>query len=877
MKIKSITLLVFCQLLYFIAFCQVPFTGGNLVVLSVGDGFSPSINNAAYEEYYIELTPTGGVAQQVAIPSTTAGARSVESGSASSDADLNTSGDGKSLTFPGYDAAIGTATIATAAGIPRVIGQINYSGAISFPCTINSTSIYKTNNFRSVATNDGTGFWTAGTGSGTSGGIFYFPTGTTNATFASPGVAQLSTALTNARVVKIFKGQLFGNANSGSFKDPFSIGAGLPITGSQTYTVLSGLPNSTHDAYSFILFDRDGNGTNDLLYIADISGGLLKYYLNAGTWTAAGSLTYASKGLTGLTGYLDCNYNPVLYMTSGSSGATDNSIYSYTDATSNSTAISGTVPLNATLVITSGGGRIFRGIALAPTQGDLSISSGSTTLSGSYRSIVLTGGTATLSGTNVYVSDSIYVGNGATLICGTSFLKGKKFILASGGTLKIGSPNGITASASSGNIQTTCRTYSSGANYEYNGTAIQVTGNGLPANINNFVINNSTGVSLTNAVTVDGVATFNNGVLTTIASKLLTISATGSATAYSSSSYVNGPIRKTGNAVFVFPTGKNTAYAPISISAPSLTTDQFTAEYYDTNPGSSYNASLKDATIDHISGCEYWMLDRTTGTSTVSVSLTWDSPRSCGVTNVADLIVAHWDPNLATPIWKDMGGTPSGTTTSGTVITTSAVSSFSPFTLASSTGFNPLPVELINFRGQYNINQTIDLSWETASETNCDYFILEKSEDGVNFETVGKVEGAGNSTQLLNYSFLDLEPFSGQNYYRLQQIDFNGRSNISSTIVINTEINIDAIRIYPNPVIENLYLDFNSSKEKTFAIEVFNSNGIKMLDNKTKIIMGRNPYIINFSTFTDGLYTIRITDLMTQQSYSKKIIKQNSN
>src|SRR5205085_6696191 len=128
------------------------------------------------------------------------------------------------------------------------------------------------------------------------------------------------------------------------------------------------------------------------------------------------------------------------------------------------------------------------------------------------------------------------------------------------------------------------------------------------------------------------------------------------------------------------------------ITAPGAATDQFTAEYLYIDPNSSYDVTLHDPTIDHLSRCEYWTLNRNLGASNVTVSLGWNAS-SCGVTTLADLKVCRWD--VGTTKWKDMGnaGT-TGNTTAGTVTSTLASTIFGAFTLGSNTAANPLPIEL---------------------------------------------------------------------------------------------------------------------------------------------------------------------------------------
>ncbi|WP_264522310.1 G8 domain-containing protein [Flavobacterium sp. N1994] len=114
----------------------------------------------------------------------------------------------------------------------------------------------------------------------------------------------------------------------------------------------------------------------------------------------------------------------------------------------------------------------------------------------------------------------ITVSSGGTLNCGTNILLGTAstttFVVSAGGTLGVGSTVGITTTGATGNIQSATRTYTAGANYVYNGTSAQVTGNGLTANIpNDLTIDNSTGVTLSAATTISGDLLISSGTLST--------------------------------------------------------------------------------------------------------------------------------------------------------------------------------------------------------------------------------------------------------------------------------------------------------------------------------------------------------------------------
>jgi len=111
---------------------------------------------------------------------------------------------------------------------------------------------------------------------------------------------------------------------------------------------------------------------------------------------------------------------------------------------------------------------------------------------------------------------------------------------------------------------------------------------------------------------------------------------------------------------------------------------------------------------------------------------------------------------------------------------------------------NPLPIELLFFEAQ--LSETgVRLSWATSTEINNDFYTIEQSKDGLNFVIREFVQGAGNSTGIINYDFIDRNPTFGFNYYRLKQTDFDGVFSYSDVIVIINSIHKE-FEIYPNPV-----------------------------------------------------------------------------
>ncbi len=371
--------------------------------------------------------------------------------------------------------------------------------------------------------------------------------------------------------------------------------------------------------------------------------------------------------------------------------------------------------------------------------------------------------------------------------------------------------------------------------------------------LGSLVVNKTGTVTIpaSKVVQIAGSGVFTNGIVNQNGTlRFLNGSSTSGA---NNASYVNGQVIKVGTQSFTFPVGAASFYRPIGITAPSVATDNFTARYILADASPSFTHTLKDASIDHIGRCEYWVLDRTGGTSNVSVTLSWDAT-SCGVTNLADLLVARWNGAL----WRNEGnGGTSGNTTAGTIISSSAVTAFSPFTLASLTTANPLPIELTSFSCS-NVNRnTNGLSWTTASESNNDYFAIERSSNGVEFSQIAKVNGAGNSLTTLNYNYNDVNPISGLSYYRLKQVDFNGKFSYSEicSVTNNGDGNVS---FYPNPVRTNLTIDYEFSEKPK-------SNVISVTDVTGKLVSVS-------SSFTDSKVTLDCSDLAEGIYFLKVII-----
>jgi hypothetical protein len=280
------------------------------------------------------------------------------------------------------------------------------------------------------------------------------------------------------------------------------------------------------------------------------------------------------------------------------------------------------------------------------------------------------------------------------------------------------------------------------------------------------------------------------------------------ATNASNISYIDGAIVKFGNQAFTFPIGTGGLYRPISISAPALTTDNFTAQYFNVDASPPFTYSLTDVSIHHISRCEYWILNRSGGSSVVRVTLSWDV-NSCGVADISKLLVARWDAGQVK--WKDHGnGGTTGNTAAGTLISSSPVTVFSPFTLGTSDPVNILPVELIDFTANC-IAEGIELKWSTATEKNNDYFIIENSKDGLTWQEVKKIYAGASSYSRKNYSFVDRQLSNETIYYRLGQVDKDQTRKNFKVLASSCGAPLNEFKFFPNPVANEINLFFNLS------------------------------------------------------------------
>ncbi|WKN46060.1 T9SS type A sorting domain-containing protein [Tunicatimonas pelagia] len=339
-------------------------------------------------------------------------------------------------------------------------------------------------------------------------------------------------------------------------------------------------------------------------------------------------------------------------------------------------------------------------------------------------------------------------------------------------------------------------------------------------------IDNGAGVSLTGSAEVntelqlaDGIV--NNGSNTFTLAQLANVTPNGG----SAASYVSGQVRKVivNGGSFEFPIGKG-RYAPLEVeNVSSSSTLTWRAEYFQQNAQVSVAAvdnmtpSNDGETIETISQGEYWIVSDDAGATpsglvTAEINLSWDggSDVSATVADYDDLRVMWWDD--AGSHWDNAGfgghtgaSGGQGSQSFGKLFSAVAISfSENVVTMGSTTAANPLPVEFLEFTAEAQ-RFSVLLKWKTASEENNDFFEVQRSKDGKSWEAIGVVDGAGNSTTVLSYSYKDENPLVGTIYYRLRQVDFDGRFEHSKTASVEVDgfsplnTSVLDIRVFPNP------------------------------------------------------------------------------
>jgi hypothetical protein len=212
-----------------------------------------------------------------------------------------------------------------------------------------------------------------------------------------------------------------------------------------------------------------------------------------------------------------------------------------------------------------------------------------------------------------------------------------------------------------------------------------------------------------------------------------------------------------------------------------------------------------------------------------------------------------------------------GVTLNGRAFSTNGNISTSDANITNSSCANLLPIELLSFTAISKISH-IQFNWVTASETNNDYFNIERSADAINFTSISKTNGAVNSIQNLSYTAHDLEPLEGISYYRLKQTDFDGKTSSSNLVsVLHNKMNDFIFNIYPNPNNGDLF-NFQTYNNTEVIVAIYDMFGKEFYSKG--IVVSTNGNDVNSITpspkLNAGVYLVKAT--INNKNYIKRLV-----
>lgn len=421
-------------------------------------------------------------------------------------------------------------------------------------------------------------------------------------------------------------------------------------------------------------------------------------------------------------------------------------------------------------------------------------------------------------------------------------------------------------------------TNTAGSTIEFNGTAAQTYNQGTSVLTLNNVLMNHTGPGVTCATNMvlgtAGVLTLTSGRLITNANEVqITNTAAAACSNGNVNSFVQGNLRRfTNGAVttYEFPVGHATpGYQRATVAYTAANSNTSLLARFDTwatvpNGCVSNECPANNYNLLQAYNNGYWTVTAQNNPTTGTYNMTlWPT----GYTNN---VGAGWSIMKAPTIagtWALDGVCAASTATQ---VNRTGLTGFSVFAVVQSA--TPLPVEFLFFNGESTPDRN-KLFWATASETNNDYFVVERSADGVNFYEIGRVDGAGYSTQRRDYAFDDLNPISGIGYYRIKQVDFNGQSSYSDMITLTFQrgnMSVQAIR--PNPTAGDVSIDFAATKDTEIHIVIMDVTGRIVVDEMRKVHEGVNVITMGI-TEGAGVYSIKITDNVYGFQHIERIVK----
>lgn len=484
------------------------------------------------------------------------------------------------------------------------------------------------------------------------------------------------------------------------------------------------------------------------------------------------------------------------------------------------------------------------------------------------------------------VNQAMSVENGAFLYLDENVIDGTgSFELISGGTIVIAEAGGISSSGATGNIQVSgTRTFSSGGTYNYIGYDNQIVGNGLPSSVANLIVELDAGAtysltfasdySVTNLLTLEGGRLDLGANTLTIENTNANSLVAGASNLDFQNSFVVGSLKRriSIDNDFYFPVGTSSNAQLGELDFTALTsggTPYITASFTDDSPTpdiTSLNLEVNNDDITDRLDNGYWTFSPTDVTTfEANITLT-NTGQSNGSTNPEAFALIKRNGGD----WFIPDGTHSNTTQSisgGKIVAArSGITAFSDYATAFNKLDVTLPVELLNFYAEKDNKEAAEIIWNTASESNNDFFLLERSTNGVDFVEIAKLNGQGNTKVKTHYNYFDNIAGLNQCYYRLKQVDFDSKYTYSKIINL-LDATHDARELEFNVSNGNLIIISNELLKGDLNVLVYNSIG-QLIMNTKESIYGSD--IINIPVnLKQGVYVVKCQ--IGKEFYNSKV------
>jgi len=841
-------------------------TGGNIVL----GGATLTFGNATTSTYSGVISGTGSIVYNGSVTQTMSGSNTY-TGTTTVNSGTMAAGIITQAFGVGSDVTVASGATLTISGFNSTIGSIAGAGNVTLGASTLTFGDAGSQSYSGVMSGGGS-IIKNGTGTETFSGSSVFSGGVTiNAgtlsasTMANSGITHPS-ALGNGSLIATISiggsGTLQYTGLATSSNRPISLitsnGGTIDASGTGLLTLTGGISGGGGNPYNLILTGT-GSGSVATTAIAATIGSVTKN--GTGTWSLNVANAFAG-GVTLNTGTIDINNATSLGTSAGTftinGGTIDNTNGSSVTIVNSPIAINASFTFTGSNPLVLGSGTVT--LSASPT---ITISANILTVAGtinnSAQSLTLSG-----SGTLAFVSQSVTLnaltinsGPILTSTSGTLSLAGNFSIsgtyTANGGNVTFNGSSAQTITAASAGGVTFYDLTLAGGN-----TVSLLNGS---SNANNITVNDKLAFTVTksylalnsNTLTMANTTSLSSGSITTVNSDFTNtfiIFANGSST------FTFNNIGAGSSCKFPMCLGNstNTNFCEVDIANSDASHTTFTitniCNYVNQSGGCSGGTIINTHNVN-------FTYTITSASTNATVTLYWD--RSQEMTNFLE---SSCQLNHYGTHWTLIGSAGAATNVSGTIYSKSApTTSFSPFGVGF--GGSPLPIELLSFTAEL-VNRKVDLKWTTATETNNNFFTIERSSDARIFDTVCLMKGAGNSSAVLSYSAVDPTPVQGTSYYRLKQTDFDGKCTYSQLVPVSVN-NADRVEylLFPNPAFvgQNSQLKINSQEDRSVLLVVRDISGREMYANVVIVQKNMNSIVAvdPEQKLSPGLYMVVAT------------------